>query len=74
MMWSLMGTGVCLKGTKIYPLSTARRFAFNDVYLTFTFMHLADAFIQSNLVHSGYTFCVSTMCVPWESNPQPLRC
>ncbi len=24
-------------------------------------------------VHSGYTFFVS-MCVPWESNPQPLRC
>ncbi len=24
-------------------------------------------------VHSGYTFFVST-CVPWESNPQPLRC
>ncbi len=24
-------------------------------------------------VHSGYTFFVS-MCVPWELNPQPLRC
>ncbi len=24
---------------------------------TFTCMHLADAFIQSDLVHSGYTFC-----------------
>ncbi len=24
-------------------------------------------------VYSGYTFFVST-CVPWESNPQPLRC
>ncbi len=32
-------------------------------------MHLADAFIQSDLVHSGYTFIVS-MCVPWELNPQ----
>ncbi len=31
---------------------------------TFTFLHLADAFI-----HSGYTFFVS-MCVPWELNPQ----
>ncbi len=30
---SLMGTGVCLKGTHMYPLSTARLFAFNDVYL-----------------------------------------
>ncbi len=24
-------------------------------------------------VHLGYTFFVS-MCVPWELNPQPLRC
>ncbi len=24
-------------------------------------------------VHSGYT-CFFSMCVPWESNPQPLRC
>ncbi len=31
-------------------------------------MHLADAFIQSDLVHSGYTFFIS-MCVPWELNP-----
>ncbi len=30
---SLMGTGVCLKGTKMYPLSIARLFAFYDVYL-----------------------------------------
>ncbi len=37
-------------------------------------LHLADAFIQSDLqLHSGYTFFVST-CVPWESNPQPLCC
>ncbi len=35
-------------------------------------MHLADAFIQSDLqLHSGYTFFIS-MCVPWESNPQPF--
>ncbi len=35
-------------------------------------MHLADAFIQSDLqLHSGYTFVIS-MCVPWESNPQPF--
>ncbi len=34
---------------------------------TFTFMHLADAFIQSDLqCIQGYTFLVST-CVPWES-------
>ncbi len=40
--------------------------------ILFTFMHLADAFIQSDLkLHSGYTFLIST-CVPWESNPQPF--
>ncbi len=37
----------------------------------FTFMHLADAFIQSDL-HSGYTFFFISMCVPWELNPQPF--
>ncbi len=62
---SLMGTGVCLNGTKIYPLSTARRFAFNDVYLTFTFtfMHLADAFIQSDLQCIQVIHFVSVLCV-----------
>ncbi len=41
-------------------------------YSTFTFMHLADAFIQSDLqLYSGYTFFVS-ICVPWDSNPQPF--
>ncbi len=35
-------------------------------------LHLSDAFIQSDLqLHSGYTFLIS-MCVPWESNPQPF--
>ncbi len=35
-------------------------------------MHLADAFIQSDLqLHSGYTFLIS-MVFPWESNPQPF--
>ncbi len=43
-----------------------------NLAFTFTFMHLADAFIQSYLqLHSGYTFFVS-ICVPWESNPQPF--
>ncbi len=36
-------------------------------------MHLADAFIQSDLqsiqvIH----FCIISTCVPWESNPQPF--
>ncbi len=39
--------------------------------ISFTFMHLADAFIQSDLqLHSG-KFLIS-MCVPWELNPQPF--
>ncbi len=38
------------------------------VTFTFYIMHLADAFIQSDLqLHSDYT-----SCVPWESNPQPF--
>ncbi len=38
-------------------------------------MHLADAFIQSDLQpsDSGYIFFFISMCVPWELNPQPLR-
>ncbi len=36
--------------------------------------YLADAFIQSDLqCIQVINFLVST-CVPWESNPQPLRC
>ncbi len=40
---------------------------------TFTFMHLADAFIQSDLqcIQAIHFFFIS-MCVPWESNPQPF--
>ncbi len=37
-------------------------------------LHLADAFIQSDLkCIQGIHILVST-CVPWESNPHPLRC
>ncbi len=41
---------------------------------TFTFMHLADTLIQSNLhLHSGFTFIIFYQYVlhPWELNPQP---
>ncbi len=34
-------------------------------------MHLADAFIQSDL-HCIQAIHFITMCVPWESNPQPF--
>ncbi len=45
------------------------------VYCIFTLMHLADAFIQSDLqcIQAIHFYFIS-MCVPWESNPQPLRC
>ncbi len=33
---------------------------------TFTFIHLADAFIQSDLQY------IQVMHVPWEFNPQPF--
>ncbi len=42
---------------------------FENESVTFIFTHLADAFIQSDLVHSGYKFFIS-MCVLWESNPR----
>ncbi len=46
---------------------------------TFTFMHLADAFIQSELqciqaIHFFFYFFFFyiSMFVPWELNPQPF--
>ncbi len=38
-----------------------------SVFLTFTFMHLADAFIQSDSRALWLFFFVS-MCVPWETH------
>ncbi len=35
-------------------------------------MHLADAFIQSDLQYIEVIQFIVSMCVPWESNPQPL--
>ncbi len=40
--------------------------------IKFTFMHLADAFIQSDVTYSEYIFV--SMCVPWELNSQPFPC
>ncbi len=41
-----------------------------QIIVTFTLMHLANAFIQSDLQ------CIQAthihMCVPWELNPQPF--
>ncbi len=41
---------------------------------TFTFMNLADAFVQSDLQCIQVIPIFVSTCVPWESNPQPLRC
>ncbi len=42
---------------------------FQLLSLTFTFMHLADDFIQSDIQAIHYFISI---CVPWESNPQPF--
>ncbi len=36
-------------------------------------LHLANAFIQSDLQYIQVIHFLS-VCVPWELNPQPLRC
>ncbi len=42
-------------------------------FLVLIHLHLADAFIQSDLQCIQVIHFLS-VCVPWESNPQPLRC
>ncbi len=43
--------------------------------ITFTFMHLADAFIQSDLHCIQVTVLhLTSSCFPWESNPWSWRC
>ncbi len=39
---------------------------------TFIFMHLADAFIQSDLQCIQAIHFFISMCVPWELNPRPF--
>ncbi len=46
---------------------------FDHDAFTFTFMHLADAFIQSDLQCIQVIHFIVSTCVPWDSNPQPLR-
>ncbi len=47
-----------------------------NIYLHFTFMHLADAFIQSDLqLHSGSGYTFSLVCVfPGNRTHNLLRC
>ncbi len=44
-------------------------FEVTNVLLTFTFMHLADAFIQSDLQYIQVIHFFVSMCVLWELNP-----
>ncbi len=41
-------------------------------WLSFTFMHLADTFIQSDLQCIQAIHFFISICVPWELNPQPF--
>ncbi len=52
------------------------RTARHIVTFTFTFMHLADAFIQSDLHCIQVTVFLHfiSSCFPWESNPRSWRC
>ncbi len=43
-----------------------------SAHITFTFMHLADAFIQSDLQCIQVIHFFVNTCVPWEFNPQPF--
>ncbi len=45
-----------------------------DFFIIYIFMHLADAFIQSDLQCIQAIHISVSTCVPWESNPQTLRC
>ncbi len=47
-------------------------FFYNEIEI-FTIMHLADAFIQSNLrFRRSFLFFCQNVCVSWELNPQSL--
>ncbi len=60
----------CYK-SHISRLSNAISPAFDFGYVGFTFVHLADAFIQGDLQCIQAILFIS-MCVPWELNPQPF--
>ncbi len=59
----------------IYTMCVKRWAGLNRQQCTFTFMHLADAFIQSNLhcIQVTVLHFISS-CFPWESNPWSWRC
>ncbi len=45
-----------------------------ETYIYITFMHLADALSKATYSAFRLYICIVSMCVPWESNPQPLYC
>ncbi len=80
----VFGIGNLIKGTTFSLLADADEVAGDRwpcctsggrdfTHFSFTFMHLADAFIQSDVqCHSGYSFLIYfsvSKCVPWEVNP-----
>ncbi len=66
----------CLRSICEYGGEFSERAILLAIYLefTFTFMHLADAFIQSDLhLHSGYTFSLVSV-FPGNRTHNLLRC
>ncbi len=55
----------------VYLQYNPSSFACTELF-TFTFMHFADAFIQSDLQDIQVIIFFVIMCVPWELNPQPF--
>ncbi len=49
--------------------SIAKSAVFPIIVVSFAFMHLADAFIQSDL-QCIQVIHILSVCVPWELNPQ----
>ncbi len=59
----------------LYKIRKIRPFLSEHLHLHFTFMHLADAFIQSDLHCIQVTVLhLISSCFPWESNPWSWRC
>ncbi len=70
---SVQRAPICLGPyTPAYPAYPDTTSLFYTIQVSFTFMHLADAFIQSDLqcIHAIHIFVIT--CVSWESNPQPF--
>ncbi len=67
----MLNNATCSNASAPYSVAEPQHIVAGDIALiTFTFMHLADAFIQSDL-HSVYTFFFFfifffSVCVPWD--------